>query len=299
MIGQMEIALIGFGLIGGSIARALRGSTPRPDGAVERLVAWSPSGRGCDEALADGVIDHVAATIADATATADLVVLAAPPLATLDLLDTLADPGAARLKSGAVVTDVASAKVRIVERAALLGLPFVGGHPMAGLETTGYATSRADLFVDRPWVVVPSDPSDERAAAVEDLARRVGARPVRMDAAAHDRAVAAISHLPLLLSAALVEAVAGDEPDDQPAGWADARALAASGWRDMTRLARGDATMAAGIVVTNATPLAAQVRAVRAELDAWLALLDADGGPDAEEVRERFATVRRRLDEPG
>ena len=299
MIGHMEIALVGFGLIGGSIARALRGSTPSPDGAVERLVAWSPTGRGCAEALADGVIDDVAATIADATDTADLVVLAAPPLATLDLLDALAGPGSARLKPEAVVTDVASAKARIVERAALLELPFVGGHPMAGLETTGYSTSRADLFIDRPWIVVPTEPNDERAEAVDDLARRVGARPIRMNAVAHDRAVAAISHLPLLLSAALVGAVAGDGPDSQPEGWADARTLAASGWRDMTRLARGDATMAAGIAVTNATPLAAQVRAVRAELDAWLALLEADGGPDAEEVRERFAALRRRLDEPG
>lgn len=299
MIGHMEIAFVGFGLIGGSIARALRGTTSSSAGTVERLVAWSPTGRGCAEALADGVIDYVATTISDATATADLVVLAAPPLATLDLLDALADPGAARLKSGALVTDVASAKARIVERAVLLGLPFVGGHPMAGLETTGYANSRADLFVDRPWVVVPAEPDDESAAAVEDLARRVSARPVRMDAAAHDRAVAAISHLPLLLSAALVGAVAGDGPDNQSDGWADARALAASGWRDMTRLARGDATMAAGIAVTNAAPLADQVRAVRTELDAWLALLEAEGGPDAEEVRERFAAVRRRLEEPG
>ena len=298
MIGHVEIAFLGFGLMGGSIARAVRAANWTVDGAAVRLAAWSPSGGGCGAALAEGVIDRVAATVAEATASADLVVIAAPPLASLDLLDLLADRRTIRLGAGTVVTDVASTKALIVGRAAALGLPFVGGHPMAGLETTGYASSRGDLFVDRPWVVVPMAAADERVAIVEDLARRVGARPVRMDASTHDRAVAGISHLPLLLAAALVGAVAGPAPDAEPDDWLAARALAAAGWRDMTRLARGDATMAAGIAVTNAAALAGQVRAVQAELDAWLAELEAGDGPDADRIRERFAAIRRRLDDP-
>lgn len=298
MIGHMEIAFLGFGLIGGSIARAVRASNVTLDGSPVRLTAWSPTGAGCLAAVADGVLDRVAASVAEATASADLVVIAAPPLATLELLDVLGDPGAARLAAGAVVTDVASTKVRIVERAAALGLPFVGGHPMAGLETTGYASSRSDLFADRPWVVASMDAADERRIGiVEDLARASGARPIRMDAAVHDLAVAGISHLPLLLAAALVEAVAGTGPDTEPDPWPVARTLAASGWRDMTRLARGDAAMAAGIAVTNASALADDVRAVRASLDGWLAELDRDGGPDAERIRDRFEAVRRRLDD--
>jgi prephenate dehydrogenase len=117
-----------------------------------------------------------------------------------------------------------------------------------------------------------------------------------MDAAAHDAAAAGISHLPLVVAAALAEAVAG-AGTERP-GWPAAAALAASGWRDMTRLARGDETMAAGIAVTNATALAGQVRAVQAELDAWLAELEAGDGPDADRIRERFAAIRRRLDDP-
>ena len=95
-------------------------------------------------------------------------------------------------------------------RAEALGskLRFVGGHPMAGREASGFDAATADLFVDRPWVVVPgahSRPAD--VERVEWLARAVGARPLRMDAEAHDAAVAGISHLPLVLAAALVEAV--------------------------------------------------------------------------------------------
>ncbi len=170
---------------------------------------------------------------------------------------------------------------------------------MAGLETTGYESSRADLFVGRPWVVVPATPASSSPAAttVEDLARSVGAVPVRMDAATHDDAVAAISHLPLVLAAALVEAVAGGMDGFEPAGWAAARPLAASGWRDMTRLARGDEAMSSGIAATNAAALASQVRAIRAVLDTWLTDLEVAGGPDEAHLRARFSAARRRLDD--
>lgn len=293
MIGPMEIAFLGFGLIAGSIARALRHADP--GGA--RLTAWSPSGAGARAAREDRVLDRVATSPADAVRSADLIVLAAPPPATLALLEILADRSSARLGASTVVTDVASTKRRIVERAEELGLPFVGGHPMAGLETTGYATSRADLFVDRPWVIVPAAGSEGRTGVVETLVRTVGARPIRMGAAEHDAAVAAISHLPLVLAAALVEAVAGPADAAAPDGWPAARVLAANGWGDMTRLARGDETMASGIAVTNAQALAARVRAIRTVLDEWLAELEQPGGPDEARLRARFLAARRRLDD--
>jgi prephenate dehydrogenase len=309
----VRVALLGLGLIGGSVARAAHA-------AGWRVTAWTPSGAGPRAALAEGVVDVAAATVPGAVHGADLVVLAAPPSACLELLEVLATGGGA-LPGDAVVSDVASTKVLLVERAAVLGLRFVGGHPMAGRETSGFGAGSADLFRDRPWVVVPPAARDEEAVArVEELARACGANPVRMTAPEHDAAVAAISHLPLVVAAALVEAVAGGPGEPVPSTWPAAAALAASGWAGATRLARGDPAMGAGIAATNAGPLAAAVRSIRDRLAEWLVLLEAGpapggmgvddtvassgqagrtdrAGPDEEALRERLAAARARLEE--
>ena len=290
----MRIAIIGFGLIGGSIARALARA---PDAAAWEIAAWSPTGDGPRAAAADGVIDRAAESPLDALTGSDLVVLAAPPTACLEALDHLAGPWADALRDGAVVTDVASTKGAIVDHATTLGIRFVGGHPMAGLETSGYGSSTAELFAGRPWVVVAGETADAAAIlAVETLAVSCAARAVRLDAAAHDAAVAAISHLPLILSVALVEAVAGGTAGPR-ADWPVARNLAAGGWRDATRLARGDVAMGAGIAATNATELAARIRDARAVLDAWLADLEGPSGPDEAAIAARLRTARARLEE--
>jgi prephenate dehydrogenase len=280
----MRLAILGFGLIGGSIARALRSRGRRDDWSI---VAWSPSGSGSAVALADGVIDDAASDARGALDGADLIVLAAPPLATLGLLDELGGSLRAALAPNATITDVASTKRRIVARAAELGLPFAGGHPMAGTEATGYVAADPDLFVDRPWVICPGTP--EASARTAELAAAVGARGVDLDPQTHDAAVAAISHLPLLVSAALVEAIAGGRT---PA-WSAARDLAAGGWRDMSRLARGDPDMGAGILATNADNVAGQLRALREVIDDWLAMLDAE--PDAGALRDRLERAREAL----
>jgi prephenate dehydrogenase len=117
-----------------------------------------------------------------------------------------------------------------------------------------------------------------------------------MDAGAHDRTVAGISHLPLVASVALVEAVSGVTDAARATGpaadWPIAADLAAGGWRDMTRLARGDPAMGAAIMVTNAETLAARVRDLRAALDAWLVELERVGGPDEAAVARRLETAR-------
>lgn len=287
----MRVALLGLGLIGGSIARAVR-----PRGW--RVAAWTPSGSGPRQALAAGVIDAVAPSVEAAVADADLVVLAGAASACLELLDQLGGPARSALGPGAVVTDVASTKLLLGERARELGLRFVGGHPMAGRESSGFEASDAELFVGRPWVVVapPGDP--EGAARVEALARACRARPVFLEAAEHDIAVAAISHAPLAVAAALVEAVAGGPGETESAGWPTAASLAASGWASATRLALGDPAMGAAIARTNAGPLAGRLRDVRARLDEWIELLEtvgSDGLPDEERLRVRLASARARL----
>jgi prephenate dehydrogenase len=289
----MRIAFLGFGLIGGSIARGLRERGSDGDGT--ELVAWSPSGAGPATAVRDRVIDTAAPTALAALDGADLVVLAGPAPTVLEELDALAGPWRSALAPGAVITDVASTKSAIVARAAEIGLRFVGGHPMAGRETSGYASAEPGLFVDRPWVVVPGVADDAASDHVEGLARAVGARPMRMDAADHDAAVAAISHLPLVLAVSLVEAVAGGPGSDR-AGWPVAAELAATGWRDMTRLARGDVEMGSGIVSTNAGPIAERIRDMIEILQAWLEDLDTVDGPDPDAIEARLRDARERLD---
>lgn len=287
------MAILGFGLVGGSLARAVR-ARDEHSGSRMVLSAWTPGGAGPEAAQRDGVIHLAAATPEAAMDGADLIVLAAPVPACLAMLDDLAGPWRAGLAPDSVITDVASTKSSMVLRATALGLRFVGGHPMAGRESSGYAASSEDLFVDRPWVVVPS--ADEPAVVrVEALARAVGARPMRMSATAHDWAVAGISHLPMVASAALVEAVAG-LPESPHAGWDEARTVTASGWRDTTRLARGDVEMGAGIATTNAAALADRVRDLIAALEGWADELERPGGPDYDAISGRLARARAVLE---
>lgn len=290
----MHVAFIGFGLIAGSIARDLRvNATARSWTSA----AWSPSGEGPAQARADGVLDRASQSPTDALADADLVVLAGPPTACLQALDDLGGAWHAALSRTALVTDVASTKQALLERAEAVGVRYVGGHPMAGLDASGYAASRAGLFVDRAWVVVPgrgAGPADVDRVAT--LAAACGARVVELDAAEHDRAVAGISHLPLLLAAALVDTVAGQGSGAPRPDWPTAATLAAGGWRDMTRLARGEPSMGAGIAVTNATAIAERLRDLTAVLEGWRLELERDGGPDEAAVRDRLDAAKARLE---
>lgn len=286
----MHVAFLGFGLIAGSIARAIRANQALGDWT---MAGWSPSGDGPAAAEAAGVLDRAATSPGVAVSGADIIVLAAPATDCLTLIDDLAGPWRTAWPMDAVVTDVASTKAAIVGRADTAGLRFVGGHPMAGLDSAGYGAALPDLFDGRPWVVVPgahATPSDlERVQTLIDACHGV---TVRLGAADHDRAVAGISHLPLVVAAALVEAV-GERGDD----WATAASLAAGGWRDTTRVARGDPAMGAAILATNAPAVAARLRDLRAVLDGWLAELEQADGPDEGSLRDRLAAARAILAE--
>ena len=293
----MRVSIVGFGLIGGSIARALRSR----GGAGEwHVTAWSRTPGPVRQALEDGVVDVAAPTLEEAVRGADLVLLAAPPLTCLDLIDQIGGPLRRHLSEDATVTDAVSAKARIVERANAVRLPFIGGHPMAGRELSGYAAALPDLFVGRPWVTVPGRYSRLLdAERVGELIEACGAVQIPMLDTAHDQAMAAISHMPLVVSAALVEAVAGRPDEPERADWRAAEALAATGWAGMTRLARGEPSMGAGIAATNSAAIASRLRDLRVALDEWIVELEREGGPDAEALRARFVSARNRLEEPG
>jgi len=289
----VRVSILGLGLIGGSIARALH---ERGEPGRWHVTAWSRSPAPVDQAVMDGVVEVAAATPDQAIRDAEIVVLAAPPLVCLDLIGMLGGRLRASLSEDCTVTDVASAKSRIVARADQAGLPFIGGHPMAGRELSGYAAAVPDLFVQRPWVTVLGRHArlgdGER---VGELVDACGAIQVPMSALAHDSAVAAISHLPLVVSAALVEAIAGGPGEPEREDWRAAEVLAATGWAGMTRLARGEAAMGAGIAATNAEAIAARLRDMRDVLDRWLAELEREGGPDEAALLARFSAARQRL----
>jgi prephenate dehydrogenase len=284
----VRAAILGFGLIGGSIALALA-NRRRADWAV---TAWNPRADDARGALARGLVAAVAPDPETAIRDAELVVLAAPPLANLELVDRV---GPLLAGTEATLTDVSSSQSAIAARAARVpGLHFVGGHPMSGREKRGFAAARADLFEGRTWAVLPSAaarPIDvERVRA---LAQACGAQPLEVDPETHDAAVAAVSHLPLVASASLAETVAGS-PE-----WPAARQFAAQGWRDMTRLARGDPELGAGIVLSNAVQLGRWLRRYREVLDEWQRTLDALPAADDErqepgqaaQLRARFGRV--------
>jgi prephenate dehydrogenase len=291
--GLVRISIIGLGLIGGSIGRALH---ERAEPGAWHVTAWSRSSAPVRQALDDGTIDVAAATLEDALAGAEIVILAGPPLACMDLVDRLGGPLRGLLSEDCTVTDVASAKGQIVARADATNLPFIGGHPMAGRELNGYGASLPDLFVGRPWVTVPGRHArlcdGER---IGELIEACGAMQVPMRAAAHDSAVAAISHMPLIVSAAMVEAVAGGLGQPEREDWRAAEVLAATGWAGMTRLARGEPGMGAGIAATNSEAIADRLMDLRAVIDSWLADLERDGGPDADKLLVRFTSARNRL----
>ena len=244
------MAIAGLGLVGGSLARALSAKGYRVIG-----LDHAPVVRQARRARA---IAAGAPSLAEALRQADVLVLAAPPRVNLRLLRE----AARRAPPNVVITDVGSVKQPIVAEAVRLRLRgFVGGHPLAGTERSGFAASSAGLFAGRSWVLTPvrsSDPAALRAAA--RLARHAGARPLTLTPAEHDRAVAFLSHVPQLVSWALLEAVRAD-----PVGARNLR-IAGPAFRDMTRLAASPRALWRQILAQNRREVARALDAFRRAL---------------------------------
>ncbi|MFP5501543.1 MAG: prephenate dehydrogenase [Candidatus Sericytochromatia bacterium] len=243
----MRVSLLGLGLIGGSWGLALRAIEP-----TWHVRGWDRDPAAVATALDRGAIAE-AAPSPEAAADADLVLVATPVRAMRELLSAIAP----HLPPGALVTDVASTKAHVVAWAREQLPPhahFLGGHPMAGSEHTGCAHADPGLFRGAVYCLTPDETTPEPATRLlEGLLERMGALPRRMTPAFHDEAVASVSHLPFLLSAALVAQTTAD-----PA-WETKREMAATGFRDMTRLAAGDPTMYRDICLTNAGPIREQL----------------------------------------
>jgi prephenate dehydrogenase/cyclohexadieny/prephenate dehydrogenase len=244
------MAIVGLGLMGGSLARSLARRTDRP-----AIIGTTREEDAAAAAIEARVVDDIAADADAAIAGADIVVYATPIGVTMTLLER----HAASLRAmGALVTDVGSVKVPVVACAARLGLDrFVGSHPLCGSERSGWAASRADLYDGAPVFVVPAvDP--EATAAVTAIWKAAGALVETTDPAEHDCRLAWVSHLPQILSSSLAAclAEAGYAPGD-----------VGPGGRDLLRLAASPTPLWTDILRYNAAEVAPAIAALRSTLD--------------------------------
>jgi prephenate dehydrogenase len=272
------VCIIGLGLMGGSLALALRGAS----GANARIVAVARRPDALAEALAAGAIDLGTFDLAEGVTGADTVILATPVRTILRLLPEVG----ARAEPNTLVLDLGSSKSQICEAMAALpaSLQPVGGHPMCGKEVTGFASAEAGMFLGRPFVLCPLPRTGAEALnRAVSLAESIGARPIVLDPVLHDRAVAGISHLPYAAAAALINCVASAE---DPITWS----LASSGFRDTSRLAGSDVEMMLDTLLTNRGAVVDWLGQYSTKLDELQSALVTG---DEVRLRELLAAARR------
>jgi prephenate dehydrogenase len=275
-LAKARVAVVGLGLMGGSLGGALRGRCAEVVGVARRR-------ESIEQALARGLIDRGEGELAAGAGDADVVVLATPVRV---ILRQLAELGAI-VKAGCVLMDLGSTKRQVVQEMQELpaAVQPLGGHPMCGKEASGIEAAEATLYEGCTFVLTPLERTSPEAIAVgKGLVEVVGARAVVMDAERHDRLVATVSHLPYALACALTAAVAASAEED-PTAWE----LAASGFRDTSRLAASDVTMMVDILLTNRDAVLDAVGDCRKELDDLARLLE-DG--DEEGLRGRLRALR-------
>lgn len=256
---DFKVGFIGFGLIGGSIARALKKINPDYYLTAYDYHRNKPSA-DLQAALNDQVLDQVTSSMEEYFPDCDLIFLCAPVLSNIEYLTQLKP----LLKPGCILTDVGSVKSNIHEAVEALGLEawFIGGHPMTGSEKTGYHNSYALLLENAYYILTPTSKTPERMLrTLHQLVRRMGSIPIILNAREHDKITAAISHVPHIIAAQLVNLVR--ESDDAAEKM---RSLAAGGFKDITRIASSSPVMWQNICLTN-------TREIKACLDRYISSL--------------------------
>jgi len=279
----MRIAIIGLGLIGGSIGLALK----QADWQKAEIVGYVRRSELRPMALSSGAVDNVESSLKATVRGADLIIIATPVLTIKDIFSQIA----ADLPPDSIVTDTASTKVQVMRWAEELLPPrtsFVGGHPMAGQETSGIKAAEADLFHNCVYCLTPATQAKPAAVqTVADMVKALGATSLTISADEHDNLVAGISHLPLLLSIALVSATT------QSPSWEQMSRLAAGGYRDLTRLASGNPEVNAHICLSNQAPIISWIDKFSEELQRLRKFL-ANGDSEIEKFLVMASEARRK-----
>ena len=286
------IGIIGLGLLGGSMAKALHEYTDYS------VVGYARRQEICDMALADGVVDAAFTNIEDMLAVADVLVFSLPPDTNARLFEKIAP----KLRPGMIITDVSSAKKNFVEAVHAHipeGVFFVSLHPMAGSEKGGYEMATADLFQGATWIVLeeahPSF-SEEIALEFEEMGKAFGSRIERVKLSEHDSYLARVSHMPHLI-ASMVAMVAGSDEKGE-----FRMRLAAGGFRDVTRVAGGNPSMWREIIKGNDAEVSAALAEMAKEIVLVQELLSRDDEgasveaylAHAKEVRDRFSEIYKK-----
>jgi arogenate dehydrogenase (NADP+) len=249
----MRIGIVGLGLIGGSLAIDLRRQG-------HELLGVSRRAETCRQAISQGIVDQARPEMG-LMASAEVIFLCTP----LGALEATLDQLLPHLSPAAVLTDVGSVKAPVVAQIAPQWLNFVGGHPMAGKAESGLDAAEAGLFVDRAYVLTPVETTPPAALeTVAALARSLHSQVYYCDPAAHDRAVAWISHLPVMLSASLIAACLA-EPDAVVVELAES--FASSGFRDTSRVGGGNPELGVMMARYNQAALLQSLSAYREQLD--------------------------------
>lgn len=244
----MVAGFIGLGLIGGSIAKTIRKHQPNT-----RIIAYNRTRSVLDEALKDGVINTAVDSINDTFRSCDYIFLCVPVVTMLDYLKQLKP----FLGPNTILTDVGSTKTEIHEAVRELGLDgcFIGGHPMAGSEKTGYSNSTDHMIENAYYILTPGENTAiEKVSRFSKLISDLGALPLVMSYEEHDYVVAAISHLPHVISASLVNMV---HDADGPEHYM--KAIAAGGFKDITRISSSSPQMWQEICLANADNICALI----------------------------------------
>lgn len=229
----MKLMIVGLGLIGGSIAKKIKEVLPNT-----LICAIDPNRETLDKALSDGVIDKGYLAFEPTDTDYEIVLVAVPPQLVVDTVLNLA----LHFPKTTVFTDVCSVKGNLSDTLMNADITYVGGHPMAGTEQKGYDGSFSHLFENAYYILTEDHPK------MREFAELLGATPIVMDAKTHDKTVGAISHVPHVVSAALVNLAAQNETDDQKL-----TKIAAGGFRDITRISSSSEELWQSIVTENKT----------------------------------------------
>jgi prephenate dehydrogenase len=281
---MIRITIIGMGLIGTSLGMAIRQADVKEAPLGQTVITGYDRNRhATGDARGRLAIDREARTLEEALREAQLVIVAAPAQSIREIFAEIAS----LLPNGAVVTDVASTKTQVMEWAREL-LPitvdFVGGHPMAGKEQSGARAAELALFNGAIYCLTPAPRARQPAVdMVEAMVRQIGAKIYYIDPAEHDAYVAGVSHMPFLLSTTLVELVS------RSPGWKEMAALAATGFRDISRLASGDPEMHRDICLTNRVAIS---RWLEEAAQLLLDVRDQIEADDATQLLDLFAHAR-------
>ncbi|MBI5183872.1 MAG: prephenate dehydrogenase/arogenate dehydrogenase family protein [Nitrospinae bacterium] len=235
------MTIIGVGLIGGSLARVCKEKN-----LIGRITGFGRNESNLKKGVELGVIDSYTLDLKEAVRNVDIVLLATPVGVMVDIVKIMIP----HLKEGTIITDVGSVKGYLVDKIEELlpkGIPFVGGHPIAGSERSGVESSLPTLFKNYNCILTPTEKTDREALKkIEELWYSAGAKVILMDAKDHDRILAAISHLPHVVAYALVNTI-GDICKEED----NLLSLAAGGFKDFTRIASSDSVMWCDICLLN------------------------------------------------